>query len=117
MGFYGEIMIINVTEQMKPNYIKAFIVMMLMALTVPSIANDKPGITSAMPVEGNRAIVLQNRLEEIKLTDRNKLSTAEKKKLRKEVKEIKKELAAISGGVYLSIGAIILIALLLILLL
>ena len=40
-----------------------------------------------------------------------------KKALRREVREIKKELAAVGGGVYLSIGAIILIALLLILLL
>ena len=49
--------------------------------------------------------------------DKHTLSRSEKKVLRREVREIKKELAAISGGVYLSIGAIILIALLLILLL
>lgn len=60
---------------------------------------------------------MQNRLEEIKSMDKSKLSKAEKKALRTEVKTIKKEMAAVSGGVYLSIGAIILIALLLILLL
>jgi hypothetical protein len=36
--------------------------------------------------------------------------------LRGEVKQIKKEMKALSGGVYISIGALILIALLLILL-
>jgi hypothetical protein len=60
---------------------------------------------------------LQHRLEEIKTIDKKTLSNDDKKALRREVREIKKELAAISGGVYLSIGAIILIALLLILLL
>ena len=64
-----------------------------------------------------KATQLQHRLEEIKSIDKKELSREERKALRHEVKEIKKELAAISGGVYLSIGAILLIALLLILLL
>ena len=65
----------------------------------------------------SRIVQLQNRLEEIKTIDKKTLSWDNKKELRREVREIKKELAAISGGVYLSVGAIILIALLLILLL
>ena len=40
------------------------------------------------------------------------LSRAEKKDLRKEVKEIKKELKATGNGIYLSVGAIIIIILL-----
>ena len=60
---------------------------------------------------------LINRLEEIKAMDMDKMSKAEKQQLRKEVRSIKKELAAIGGGVYLSVGAIIIIILLLILLL
>ena len=46
-----------------------------------------------------------------------KVSVLEKKGLWKEVKGIKKEMKEISGGVYLSVGAIIIIILLLILLL
>lgn len=49
--------------------------------------------------------------------DRSTLSRAERKALRVEVRSIKKEMAALSGGVYISVGAILLIALLLILLL
>jgi hypothetical protein len=49
--------------------------------------------------------------------DKSKLSHADKKALRKEVRTIKSELAANNGGVFLSVGAIIIIILLLILLL
>ena len=49
--------------------------------------------------------------------DKSELSAPEKKELRKEVRSIKKELRDISGGVYLSVGAVIIIILLLILLL
>jgi hypothetical protein len=58
---------------------------------------------------------LTNRLVEIKNMDKSHLSSVEKKELRKEVKKIKRERK--SNGVYLSVGAIIIIALLLILLL
>jgi hypothetical protein len=49
--------------------------------------------------------------------DKSELSSVEKKELRKEVRTIKKELKATGNGVYLSIGAILIIILLLILLL
>jgi hypothetical protein len=101
---------------MKSNYTRPFIIIMLLSLPYPALANGKKGVATT-PIEDSRPVVLQNRLEEIKLMDRKELSKAEKKMLRSEVKQIKKELAAISGGVYLSVGAIILIALLLILLL
>jgi hypothetical protein len=63
-----------------------------------------------------KADQLMNRLEEIKAIDKKQLSKVEKKALRGEVRAIKKELAAVGGGVYLSVGAIILIVLLIILL-
>lgn len=69
------------------------------------------------PIEAARAEVLMQRLEQIKSLDKDKLSKEQKKELRKETKSIKKELKALSGGVYLSAGAIIVIVLLLILLL
>jgi hypothetical protein len=67
--------------------------------------------------ENPRAQQLIQRLEEINSLNKSDMSRLDKKGLRKEVKEIKKEMKVISGGVYLSVGAIIIIILLLILLL
>lgn len=68
-------------------------------------------------VESAEAQVMISRLEEIKAMDKSNMSSKEKKALRKEVRSIKKSLTEINGGIYLSIGAIIIIILLLILLL
>lgn len=95
--------------------LKSMLVVITLAVASPSMASS-----SHDPLTENReaeAARLKNRLDEIKILDKTLLSKVEKKELRREVREIKKELAAVSGGVYLSIGAIILIALLLILLL
>src|SRR5688500_7708532 len=89
--------------------------LMVILLAAPAMAITEPAAIPATPE--SRVVQLQHRLEEINTIDKKTLSRAEKKQLRREVREIKKELAAISGGVYLSVGAIILIALLLILLL
>ena len=91
------------------------LVVLLLTIASPVMAFTNPA-TTAETTE-SRVQHLQNRLEEIKSLDTRTLSRVEKKTLRREVRAIKKELAAISGGVYLSVGAIILIALLLILLL
>jgi hypothetical protein len=56
-------------------------------------------------------------MEEIKAMDKSHMSKAERKELRKELREMKKEARAMGGGVYLSVGAIIIIILLLILIL
>lgn len=103
---------------MKTSNIKnAIAIALFLTIASPVMSADltDPKITTEN-IE-SRAAQLQTRLEEIQSMDKEGLSRAEKKNLRHEVREIKKELAAISGGVYLSIGAIILIALLLILLL
>jgi hypothetical protein len=96
---------------------KALMLIGILAIMSPSVtfATDKAATT--VETKEEQATRLQNRLEEIRAMDTRKLTKAEKKALRKEVRTIKKDLAAISGGVYLSVGAIILIALLLILLL
>ena len=61
---------------------------------------------------------LTSRLNEIKEMDKSDLSRSEKKELRSEVKSIKADLKSSgNGGIYLSVGAIIIIVLLLILLL
>ena len=49
--------------------------------------------------------------------DKSKMSSPEKRQLRKEVRTIKSTLNVLGEGVYLSVGAIIIIILLLILLL
>lgn len=59
--------------------------------------------------------LLLARLNEINDMDKADLSHAEKRALRTEVKSIEAEMAANGGGVYLSVGAIIIIILLLIL--
>jgi hypothetical protein len=96
-------------------FFKAVGIVILLSLVAPFSADAH----LARPTERreNRAVQLENRLKEIKALDKKSLSNSEKKVLGTEVREIKKQLAAISGGVYLSIGAILLIALLLILLL
>ena len=70
--------------------------------------------TTAVPADVQ---VMYDRLEVIKKTDNSEMSRVEKKELRKEVRSIKSELKSRNGGVYLSVGAIIIIVLLLIILL
>ena len=102
---------------MKIQYtLKAIGLLLLLATAIPATATVPENMNTSVNI-GARAAHLNNRLEEIRSLDKKELSAAEKRALRREVREIKKELAAISGGVYLSIGAILLIALLLILLL
>lgn len=73
-------------------------------------------VTSAEAVETAYANALMERLIEINEMDKSAMSSSEKNELRKEVRDIQKEQRP-SGGVYISVGAAILIVLLLILLL
>lgn len=57
-----------------------------------------------------------NRIDEIKDMDKSTLSRSERKELRKEVREINKEIRSTGNGIYLSVGAIIIILLLIIIL-
>jgi hypothetical protein len=97
------------------------VLVILIAITLPAsssmITPDAVQTNSAAKTEDPRAQQLLQRLEEIKGLDKSELTRLEKKNLRKEVKEIKKEMKAVKGGVYLSVGAIIIIILLLILIL
>jgi len=61
---------------------------------------------------------IKQRVEEIRNMDRSTLSAAERQSLKSELRDMRKEAKAItSGGVYLSVGAIIIIILVLILIL
>lgn len=62
------------------------------------------------------AKVLINRLKEIQKMDKSDMTRAEKKELRKEVKTIKTTLRTSYNGVYISVGAILIIILLILLL-
>ena len=85
-------------------------------MSTPIHAKVKPvSTTPATPVENPLAQALLSRLEEIKEMDKTQLTSLERKDLRKEVKSIKRELKTMNQGVYLSVGAIIIIVLLLIL--
>lgn len=101
----------------------SFVFIASLCINTQSFANEivnerEPLLTTEIsPDDVERAKILNERLEEIKEMDKSTLTSAERKELRSEVKMIKEELAQISGGVYLSIGAIIIILLLLILLL
>jgi hypothetical protein len=80
-------------------------------------AEEPSSIPAPKPAESAEAKALIVRLDEIKATDKSKLTSEEKKDLRKEVKSIKHNLKDIGSGVYLSGAAIILIVVLLIVLL
>ncbi|WP_395066883.1 hypothetical protein [Flavobacterium sp.] len=106
----------------KINKLTSFLMILTLSLTViPTNAFAKtiePTTVSANPKEIPAEVkIMLNRLEEIKAMDKSDLSSSEKKVLRKEVKAIKSSLKATGNGVYLSVGAIIIIVLLLILIL
>lgn len=97
-----------------------YLMMLVMSLSMfPNtiIASEKNSVAiekKEMPLEVK---VMINRLEEIKAMDKSELKYSEKRELRKEVRAIKASLKSTNGGVYLSVGAIIIIILLLILIL
>ncbi|MCX6236301.1 MAG: hypothetical protein NTY07_01890 [Bacteroidia bacterium] len=110
----------------------AAFVMLLFVPTQLQAATDPSPVTVAATntVKSVDVSVLIARVETIKAMDRSTLSASEKKELRKELRTIKNDLKASSkndanansatvsnGGIYLSVGAIIIIILLLILLL
>jgi len=100
--------------------LRIVLIVMCITLTIPSFSTPitPPTESATIPVTNDaRSVYLLNRLQEIKDMTKHDLSRAEKKDLRKEVKEIKKELKATGNGIYLSVGAIVIIILLLILLL
>ncbi|MFT4831291.1 MAG: hypothetical protein ACI815_000936 [Psychroserpens sp.] len=105
---------------------KKYSICLMIAFTVLSLvpsnvmaANEPATELMSTSTADNAAIAkrLLARLDEIKSMDKSNLTRLEKKELRIEVRETKAELKSMNGGVYLSVGAIIIIILLLILLL
>lgn len=101
----------------KVNY---YLLVLLVSLSVfantPNTVEKNPTIEknkAEMPVEVKNMLV---RLDEIKAMDKSDMNRSEKKELRKEVRAINKSLAATNNGVYLSIGALLLIIILILIL-
>jgi hypothetical protein len=97
------------------------ILMLAMAFTFLSFplvfAGGKDKIESKPKMPEAEMKILVDRLEEIKMMDRSMMDRTEKKELRSEVREINEEIKRNGGGVYLSIGALLLVIVLLVLLL
>ncbi len=86
------------------------------SLNAVNESKPKPKVeTTTMETAEINQILL--RIEEIKAMDKAGLNAAERRQLRKELRTMKSDLNATGGGVYLSVGAIIIILLLVILLL
>src|SRR5690554_2563485 len=78
----------------------------------PEKDKDKPTLTAEEKV---RLEEITFRVEEIKAMEFSNMSRDELKDVKRELKDLKKEAKRASGGIYLSVGAIIIILLVLIL--
>lgn len=80
---------------------------------------SKKEVAAMTPAERDaRVATIIKRVEEIKAMDRSNLSRAERKELKKELRNLNKEARVFGrGGIYLSVGAILVIILILILVL
>ena len=98
---------------MKPKKTITILLFALLAsVAMPAFAGEpNPARTETA---SNEAVL--NRIVEIRNMDRSSMTSSEKKELRKELRHLKKE-APKKNGIYLSLGAIIIIGVLLILLL
>lgn len=108
---------------MKKN--KHFIIMVCLCLTFASSLNklNATAHTHLVSTDSTKTDVAKNldslhlRVNQIKSIDKSKLNAYERKALRKELRTIKKNAIKSGGGVYISIGALLVVILLLILLL
>jgi hypothetical protein len=100
-------------------YIMTAIMLLSITATPASASHEmnRVALTGNEKIESAEAQAMLSRLEEIKAMDKSNMTSKEKRELRKEVRSIKKSMAELNGGIYLSVGAIIIIVLLLILLL
>jgi len=113
------------TNTMKPK-IYGLILSLLLTITATNIhasdiddKNPKKERVADMTDEQKAARIeeIRSRVNEIKDMDKSSLTKSDRKALKKELREMNKEARVIKGGVYLSVGAIIIIILILILIL
>ena len=100
-------------------FIYSLVLVFTLAISTNTVsAADKKDPKTEMSVEDKAKFEkIVSRVDEIRNMDKSNLSREEKRALRSELKEMKQQARAMSGGVYLSVGAIIIIILLLILIL
>jgi Skp family chaperone for outer membrane proteins len=94
--------------------------LMTLSLTsaVPAFSNETtPKVPTSATIPTPEQQQMLNRLEEIKAMDVKSLPRSERRALRKEVKEIDQKLQQNGGYIYISVGALLIVILLLILLL
>ncbi len=101
---------------------KKLLYTLILTVTLSTTINAKTSNNEAPKTELTAAQKAElehitNRVEAIKATDKSSLTKAERKALRKEVKELKKRADFLNQNVTLSLGAIIIILLLLIIIL
>ena len=100
-------------------FIKLSLMLSFLPFQLNAQTASAPTETAITPVESKEAIeakAIITRLNEIKEMDKSNLTSSDKKELRKEVKTLRTNLKASGQGVYLSVGAIIIIILLLVIL-
>jgi hypothetical protein len=93
----------------------ACLLLVSMPILQAGVENNPASKNTSKTVSPAEEKILLSRLDEIKEIDKSKLSSPEKKQLRQEVRGIKKQLD--HGGIYISVGAVIIILLLIIILL
>lgn len=100
-------------------FLYALVLVFLIGISTNTVfAADKNEPKTEMTAEQKAQFdKIVNRVEEIRKMDKSNLTKAERKALRTELRQMKEQARAMSGGVYLSVGAIIIIILLLILIL
>lgn len=101
----------------KKIYLLATAILLSVASPAVMAKDTKPVAAPLTEQQQQRMQTIEQRVLEIKKMDKSTLSRQERKDLRNELQGMKKEAKAMTGGVYLSVGAIIIIILLLILLL
>ncbi|MDN3687878.1 hypothetical protein [Cyclobacterium jeungdonense] len=97
----------------------AYFLSMLMFLTAvapAAMAKNGSADKEPSPEEKARLEQLDERVQEIKAMDFRAMDKEERKEIRNELRDINKEAKEIGGGVYISVGALIVILILLVIL-
>jgi hypothetical protein len=100
------------------NALRVSLLAIFSAIAISSMSKpmEVPGNSNTLTPNAAEMKRLENRLAEIRSMDIKTMSRPEKKALKQEVRAIKKTMDS-SGGIYISVGAVILIIVLLIVLL
>jgi hypothetical protein len=91
--------------------------LLLSFIPIQLSASTFASVSPAQAAASEKANALAIRLGEIKAMDKSKLSASERKSLREEAHILKIKAKKANGGIYISVGALLIVILLLILLL